>query len=46
MPIEKKIVIIEKFQKRHTVKAITVEYNVHEATVGGIIKTKGTFVKI
>lgn len=30
LPIEKKIEIIEKFHKGLTVKAITVEYNVHE----------------
>lgn len=45
LPSEKKIEIIEKFQKGHTVKAITVEYNVQEATVHGIIKQKEHLLK-
>lgn len=45
LPIEKKLEIISKFQKGQTVKSITIEYNVHEATVRGIIKQKEALLK-
>uniref|UniRef100_A0A1B6KPK0 HTH CENPB-type domain-containing protein n=1 Tax=Graphocephala atropunctata TaxID=36148 RepID=A0A1B6KPK0_9HEMI len=45
LPIEKKLKIISKFQKGHTVKTIIIEYNVHEATVRGIIKLKEAMLK-